>query len=185
MTFVVHAATTATATAAFAVDAPLDQRWIAALTDAAPRVPRHDHSRHGPDPASSETHSGLGLSGRSDDDLCPWDPGQWTGRTLDDIAEADPQGLHAWLTDPDSTPHAGESLTALIERVRRVLASMPPGHTIAVAGAAIARAAVVTTMGAPPSAFWRIDAAPLTVTDLRGGTDRWTVRCTGRPLDES
>jgi broad specificity phosphatase PhoE len=54
---------------------------------------------------------------------------------------------------------------------------------VAVTHAAVVRAAVVVTLGAPPAGFWRIDVAPLTATVLRGGPGRWTVRGTGLPLD--
>jgi len=57
------------------------------------------------------------------------------------------------------------------------------GHTVAVTHAAVVRAAVVVTLGAPPAGFWRVDVAPLTATVLRGGPGRWTVRGTGLPLD--
>jgi hypothetical protein len=53
---------------------------------------------------------------------------------------------------------------------------------LAVCGPALVRAAVVAVLGAPAVAFWRIDVAPLTVTDLRGGPHRWTVRATGNSL---
>jgi len=59
------------------------------------------------------------------------------------------------------------------------------GHTVAVTHAAVVRAAVVVTLGAPPAGFWRIDVAPLTATLLRGGPGRWTVRSTALPLDPS
>jgi len=59
------------------------------------------------------------------------------------------------------------------------------GHTVAVTHAAVVRAAVVVTLGAPPAGFWRIDVAPLTATLLRGGPGRWTVRGTALPLDPS
>jgi hypothetical protein len=41
---------------------------------------------------------------------------------------------------------------------------------------------VLAVLDAPAAAFWRLDVAPLTVTDLRGGPGRWTVRATGAPL---
>jgi len=59
------------------------------------------------------------------------------------------------------------------------------GHAVAVTHAAVVRAAVVVTLGAPAAGFWRIDVAPLTATVLRGGPGRWTVRRTALPLDAS
>jgi broad specificity phosphatase PhoE len=57
------------------------------------------------------------------------------------------------------------------------------GHTVAVTHAAVVRAAVLTTLDAAPSGFWRLDVAPLTATVLRGGPLRWTVRAAALPLD--
>ena len=40
------------------------------------------------------------------------------------------------------------------------------------------KAAVVHALGAPPEAFWRVDAAPLRVTELHAHDGRWTLtRC--------
>ena len=61
----------------------------------------------------------------------------------------------------------------------------PAGGAPSVTHAAVVRAAVVVTLGAPPAGFWRIDVAPLTATVLRGGPGRWTVRGTALPLDPS
>ena len=99
---------------------------------------------------------------------------------------AGPAAVHAWLTDPDAAPHGGESLTALLGRVAAWLdvdhAEEDAGHVVAVTHAAVVRAALVVSLGAPASAFWRIDIAPLTATVLRGRPGRWTVRGTGLPV---
>ena len=65
---------------------------------------------------------------------------------------------------------------------RERLRGAQSGHTLAVCGPAVVRAAVVAVLDAPNAAFWRVDISPLTATDLRGGPDRWTVRATGVPL---
>jgi broad specificity phosphatase PhoE len=61
----------------------------------------------------------------------------------------------------------------------------PAGRLLAVCGPAVVRAAVVTVLGAPPVAFWRVDIARLSLTDLRGSPQGWTVRTTGAPLAHS
>ena len=48
--------------------------------------------------------------------LADWDLGRWAGRTLDDVAAGSPEAVTAWLTDPEVTPHGGESLSALVDR---------------------------------------------------------------------
>ena len=47
---------------------------------------------------------------------------------------------------------------------------------------AVVRAAVVQTLGAPLSCFWRLDSAPLTQTWLTRNAGRWQLRETGHPL---
>ena len=39
----------------------------------------------------------------------------------------------------------------------------------------VVKAAVVHALGAPLLAFWRIDAAPLAITELHAHGGRWTV----------
>lgn len=182
VTLVVHAETAATRAAAFPVDEPPTQRGTAAAAAAREHVPRAGELRHAPDRACAGTCAALGLDAVPDPALRAWDTGRWTGRDLDAVAAAEPTALRAWLAGPAAAPHGGESLQELLERTAAWLAARPGGHTLAVCGPAVARAAVVHVIGAPPSGFWRVDAGPLTVTDLRGGPDRWTVRATGRPL---
>ena len=108
----------------------------------------------------------------------------YLGTQLLYVAADHPAEVAAWLADPDAVPHGGEPLTALLARVAgRLAAADGEGHTVAVTHAAVVRAAVVVTLGAPAAGFWRIDVAPLTATVLRGGPGRWTVRGTALPLD--
>jgi broad specificity phosphatase PhoE len=180
-TFLTSAPTAATAAAAFPGDEPLDGRgrlWAEAGRGC---LPRADRVRHGPERACRETCSILGLDGTVDPLLRNWDLASWSGRTLDDVAAERPDDVAAWLTDPEGVPHGGEALTALLARVRHWMAGLPCGHTLAVCAPAVVRAAVVTVLGAPAAAFWRIDLGPMTLTDIRGGGDVWTVRATAVP----
>jgi broad specificity phosphatase PhoE len=52
---------------------------------------------------------------------------------------------------------------------------------VAITHPAVVRAAIVHALGAPPAAFWRIDVAPLSRTDLSGRDGRWNLRGIGRP----
>jgi broad specificity phosphatase PhoE len=181
-TFLTAAPTAATAAAAFPRDEPLDGRGRAWAEAGRGHSPRADRVRHGSERACRETCSILGLDGAVDPALRDWDLASWSGRTLDDVAAERPEDIAAWLTDPDATPHEGESLTMLLARVREWMAGLPSGHTLAVCGPAVVRAVVVTVLGAPAPAFWRIDVGPMTLTDIRGGGDRWTVRATAVPV---
>lgn len=182
LTLVAHASTSATSGAAFPRDEGLEPRGAAAAA-AAPRFSHVARAVCSPARAAVETAEALGLGVTVDAAVADWHLGEWGGRALDDVAAAHPADVAAWLGDPDAAPHGGESLTALLARVADWLAGVDAdGHTVAVTHAAVVRAAVVVTLGAPAAGFWRIDVAPLTATVLRGGPGRWTVRGTALPL---
>lgn len=132
----------------------------------------------------------LGLDAEPLPGLAPCAMGRWQGRTLDEVAAAEPQAVAVWLSDPASSPHGGESLLALHTRVGHWLDTLTTagpepddsrGRVIAVAEPDIIRAAVVHSLGATPQAFWRIDVRPLTITELSGRDGRWNL-LSGRPL---
>jgi broad specificity phosphatase PhoE len=182
VTLLAHAPTAATALTAFPIDEPLDGRgrtWAESVRGALPRAHR---ARCAPARACRETCAVLDLRAEVDDGLREWDLGAWAGRTLGEVVAERPGDVETWLADPSSAPHHGEPLTDLVRRVRGWLHGAPPGHTLAVCGPAVVRAAVLAVLDAPATAFWRLDVAPLTVTDLRGGPGPWTVRATGAPL---
>jgi broad specificity phosphatase PhoE len=184
LTLVAHAATTATVRAAFPLDESLEVRGVAAATEARDRLRRVARTLRSPATAAGETAAALGLAAEVDAGLADWDLGDWRGHTLDEISAADPDAVGTWLTVPDAAPHGGESLTMLMNRVAAWLRTVDgDGHTVAVTHSAVVRAAVMTTLNAAPSGFWRLDVAPLTATILRGGSSRWTVRTMAAPLD--
>ena len=183
LTLVSHSSTPATVAAAFPADEPLDGRGAAWAAEARGSVARYDRVWCSPSVSCGQTAAALGLAATTEPLLRDWDLGRWRGRTLDEVAAAEPESLQAWMTVPDQAPHGGEPLSALLERVAGWLGTVPAaGHTVAVTHPAVVRAAVVTVLTAAPQGFWRIDVAPLTGTVLRGGPGRWTVRSTGTPL---
>ncbi|MEU9158820.1 histidine phosphatase family protein [Streptomyces sp. NPDC048424] len=110
------------------------------------------------------------------------DAGEWTGRTLDEVAAAEPAALQAWMTDPGYAPPGGESVEALIARVGAELAGLAPGtHRMAVEQAVV-RAAVVYALELPAPVFWRLDVRPESVTTLTGRAGRWNL-LVGGPED--
>jgi broad specificity phosphatase PhoE len=172
-----HASTDAVRAAAFGADEPLDAGGRVAAAALSARLPRADEVLVSSALRARETASaaGLAVTGSAPGEC---DFGSWAGRTLRDVAEADEAGVHAWMTDPDATPHGGESLTALLSRVRSWLASqaaIASGTAIAITHAGVVKAAVVAALDAPPIAFWRIDVAPLSITELHAHDQRWTV----------
>ena len=112
--------------------------------------------------------------------------GTWQSQTLDDIANSDPQALQRWLTDPDSVPHGGESLADLFGRVSRWMddALVAGGHMLVVTHAPVIRAAILKTLQAPLTSFWRIDVEPLAIADIRSDGRRWALRSLG-PANET
>ena len=103
--------------------------------------------------------------------------GSWAGRTLEDLAAADADGVRAWMTAPDARPHGGESLAAFAARVGRWLDRQATldGGAVAITHAGVVKAAVVHALRAPIESFWRVDAAPLALTELHAHDGRWTV----------
>ncbi|MDZ7904798.1 MAG: histidine phosphatase family protein [Cypionkella sp.] len=53
------------------------------------------------------------------------------------------------------------------------------GRIVAVTHASVIRAIVLHILQAPAEAFWSLDIAPATMTDLRHDGRRWTVRSLG------
>lgn len=104
--------------------------------------------------------------------------GRWRGRTLGEVSAAEPDDVALWLSDAGSTPHGGESVRQLCERVQLWLTELAagPGRVVAVVEPDVVRAAVVAALGAPAQSLWRVDVEPLTATELSGRSARWNVR---------
>jgi broad specificity phosphatase PhoE len=173
-----HAATSATRTAAFALDEPLDERGRADAASLAGRLPSHDELVCSPARRCIETAAAARLGGPSlHPSLAECDFGDWAGRTLADVHEDDPEAAAAWMTDPAACPHGGESLAAFAIRVACWLCDQArrDGRVLAITHGGVVKAAVVHALGAPLSAFWRVDCAPLSITELHAHDGRWTV----------
>lgn len=172
--------------ARFDGDAPLDRSGRDRARAAAGAVPAAGRRVTGPSERCLGTAAALGLTAGTDPALTGWDLGRWTGRRLDEVGAAEPVAVSAWLGDPSAAPHGGESLRDLVHRVGRWIdalgeAGVPGGGLLAVAEPAVIRAAVVHGLRLPEEAFWRLDVAPLVLTELSGRSGRWNVRL-GRPL---
>ncbi len=183
LTLICHASTAATRANRFPADEPLDPRALRRLARFPPL--RHGAAarrRTSPALRAVQTAAALRLDAAVDPLLRDIDHGRWAGLALSDVASLDPEGFGAWLGDPASAPHGGESVGALLGRVASWLDGQNgPGPVVAVTHAAVIRAAVVHAVGGPPRAFWRVDAGPLSVAVLSGEPGRWTVQSLGRP----
>lgn len=174
-----HASTEAVRAAAFGSDEPLDRLGRVAAKQLARRLPsRVDEILVSPSLRARETAQLAGLGATKEDlALAECDFGRWAGRSLEDVAEAEPDAVRAWMTEPDAAPHGGESLTRLLDRVGAWLASQAARDrtAVAVTHGGVVKAAVVGALDATPLAFWRIDVAPLAITELHAHDGRWTV----------
>jgi broad specificity phosphatase PhoE len=179
-----HAPTSATRAAAFPLNEPLDERGLASAAALARALPRRCEVISSPALRCRETVEAAGLSATAEPRLSECDFGSWTGATLADVHASDPQGAGAWMTDPDAAPHGGEPLRAFVSRVAAWLDDQAAGQGVAAAitHGGVVKAALVHAVGAPLSAFWRMDVAPLSVTELRAHDGRWTVSRVNCPV---
>ncbi|MGW6461483.1 histidine phosphatase family protein [Streptomyces sp. NPDC055078] len=161
----------------------LDAAGLRAARAAAEGLPHADRALSGPSPRCRGTARALGLRAECEESLADWDLGRWRGRTLAQLSADEPEAVASWLDDPATAPHGGETLLALCARVGHWLDALPAdaGRVLVVAEPAIVRAATVRALALPPEAFWRLDVAPLVLTELSGRSERWNLRC-GRPL---
>lgn len=63
----------------------------------------------GPEPACLATAGWPPLVPDVVADLGGLGVGRWTGKSIDELAEQDPDGLRAWLSEPTAAPHGARS----------------------------------------------------------------------------
>ncbi|MDW5598372.1 histidine phosphatase family protein [Conexibacter stalactiti] len=193
-----HAATSATRAAAFPADEPIEEGAGALAAGLAGLAERGRSTGGGADdPAPridllaspalrcAQTAAAAELTPRVDARLAECDFGAWAGRSLADLHAEDPSAVGMWMGDPDAAPHGGESLRAFAARVAGWLdeQASDDGATLAITHGGVVKAALVHALGAPLDAFWRIDVAPLAVTELHAHDGRWTITRTNCPLE--
>ncbi|MGW3865080.1 histidine phosphatase family protein [Streptomyces sp. NPDC005047] len=138
-----------------------------AASAVAPALSRYSMAVRAPTARCAWTAQALGFDAKVEPALYDFDYGAWQGRTAADLAATEPCGLSEFLTDPDATPHGGESVRRLCRRVSDWLSDMSPrtGEIVVIAEPAIARAALVHALSEPVRAFWHITApSPATMT---------------------
>ena len=179
-----HGSTSALRAARFPLDEGLDEQGASKtaalrLTLASSLGSAVDEAFCGPCRRTTETALGLGLDARPEPALRDLDAGRWAGRSIEELLDADPEAVGAWMTDADAAPHGGESVAALMLRVSAWLdarRSAGPGRIVAVTHPAVMRAAVLHVVGAPSGSFWAVDVAPLAVIRMQCTRDRWRLR---------
>jgi len=167
--------TAALRTGRFPLDEPLENtaRLAAQRTVTAVRSPERTLSDT--TLRTTQTAQALGLHPTTEPAVADLDLGAWAGTPLGDLPG---DQLAAWTTDPSATPHGGESVRDLLDRVGAWLrtAAVLPGRTVVVTHPAVVRAVLLTALQALPESFWRIDVPPLPSTSLHARGDRWTLR---------
>jgi broad specificity phosphatase PhoE len=183
LTLISHAATNALRHAAFPLNEALEEGSIRKISRISWNAPRAQRVLSGPERRTQQTAQALGLSAITTAELRDCDYGAWRGRSFEELQADQPEGIVAWLTDPAAAPHGGESIASLIERVGHWMDDgSVEGHTVAVTHPAVVRSAIIHALNAPAQSFWRIDIAPLSITDLRFNGRVWTLRLSACPL---
>lgn len=174
LTLLGHGATAASRAAAFPRDEPLEPRAQAAAERLRGRF-RPTETLTSPALRARETAAALGLSARVEPALRDADAGRWAGLA---VTEVEPAALMAWMSDTEARPPGGEAIADVVARVTAWLDARVAieGRCLAVTHAAVIRAAIIAVLGASPAAFWRIDVAPLSATELVSDGRRWTWR---------
>jgi broad specificity phosphatase PhoE len=172
-----HAATAATRTSAFPAGEELDEHGLEQAAALAWALPRSAEAITSPARRCRQTAEAAGLAARPDDEIDECDFGSWAGRSLAEVNERDPEAVRAWMLDPETSPHGGESLAVFSTRIARWLEAQAglEGRAVAITHGEVVKAAVVHALSAPLLAFWRVDATPLGITELHAHGGRWTI----------
>ncbi|MFI6495605.1 histidine phosphatase family protein [Streptomyces sp. NPDC050564] len=159
-------------------DAPVSERSVRRAGAGGPALPVHTMAVRARSNRCAQTADAFGLTAAVEPALRDLDLGTWCGRTVDDVAAADPDGFSAWLTDPDAAPHEGESVRQLCRRTADWLDHVAPdmGHVVAITEAAVVRAALIHALALPARAFWHLAVPPLLPVSLTWRGGHWDVR---------
>ncbi len=181
---VCHASTDAVRKSAFPADEPLDDGGRKRAAAFAGHLPSADRYWVSPELRTRHTADALQLKAIALSVLRDCDYGDWRGSSFEEVLARDPGGASRWLGDPAVTPHGGESLLSLMQRVAEWLEgeNATSCRTIVVTHASIIRAAIIHAIDAAPKSFWRIDIAPLSITRLSGADGRWNLVSAGCTL---
>ncbi len=177
-----HAPTPATRTFAFPADESPDSRGLLAAAELT--APPHAEVLCSPAERCRATADAAGFAVDSvDPALAECDFGSWAGRRLEDLVVERPADTRRWMTDPDAAPHGGESLRAFTARVAAWLADQArgDGSCLAITHGGVVKAAVVHAIGAPIEAFWKVDCAPLSRTELHTDGGGWRLSAVNVP----
>src|SRR5881409_1825720 len=106
--------------------------------------------------------------------------GAWEGITREELAVRFPREAEAWRLTPHLvTPPGGETLGAVVARVRATLERLIAAHAgetaILVTHAVVMRLIVLAALGLGPERLWSVDASPAGITEIEYVGDWATV----------
>ncbi|MEW9612304.1 histidine phosphatase family protein [Shinella sp. S4-D37] len=184
LTVLSRGATAANRLPRFSADDPLLPGEQARLSELAHSLGRFHPVLHAPERSAAETAAAFCADAASCPALRDADYGQWTGRTVADVAERSPEDLQRWMADPSSAPHGGETAEAVRARAADWLDGLHAkgGHTLAVTHAIVLKLLFLHVVGAPLTSLRRIDVEPLAMLTLTSDGRRWALRGFGAPL---
>jgi broad specificity phosphatase PhoE len=181
LVLVSHPSTGNLRVAAFPSDEALDSQGAAAA--ATLNLRPVDQAWCAPSVAARQTAVALGITASTDLAIRDCDFGRWSGRALSEVYHDEPDAVAAWINDPTSAPHGGESLTDLLDRIGAWLDRQrnQTGNIVAVTHPSVIRAALVHAIDATAASFWRIDIPPLCQAQLNAHSGRWNLRSLAQP----
>ncbi|MET8288233.1 histidine phosphatase family protein [Streptomyces sp. NPDC051643] len=159
-------------------DGPLSEHGPGEARAVGTTLPPYSSVVRAPSVRCALTADALGLDATPEPALRDFDYGAWRGRTVREVVEDNPYGYASRLTDPDATPHGGESVRQLCRRVAHWMSSVPPfmDQALVITEPAVVRAALVHALSAPATAFWHFEVPPLSTVSLTLREGRWNVR---------
>ena len=108
LTMICNGATAATRKGAFPADEPLEPRSLALAKAMRGTLRRADRVWTAPALRARQTAEALALEASVEPLLADQDHGRWAGRSFEEVQAEQPEGIAAWLTDPNAAPHGGE-----------------------------------------------------------------------------
>lgn len=178
LTLICHARTVAQKLSRFPTNEPVEMDWQSAKGSRRLAFKGTPRLLCGPELRTRQTAGLFGDEVEVVAALSDCDFGQWSGARIDELQMSHPEALQAWLDDPTSAPHGGESVAQLGQRVAQWLQTLEatPGHVVAITHPFVIRAALTQVLQG--AAFNQIDVEPLSAIELRF-TGRWRLRLLG------
>lgn len=181
LTLLCHARTVAQKLACFPTDEPVEMDWQSARGARAAQFKK---------PRAYSAALNCARGKRPSCLAAMWSLSRRCGIAISDAGKAhesttckvEPESLQAWLDDPHSAPHGGESVTQLGQRVAAWLTTLEatPGHIVAITHPFVIRAALTQVLQSV--AFNLIDVEPLSAIELRFN-GCWRLRLPGTSLE--